>query len=295
MIDRAELQGRRALVTGGSDGLGKATAKALAAAGTAVTLVGRDPERGRRAAAELLALRGGGQVTFEAADVGCLASVRDLAAAFRSRNASLDVLVHAAGVIEMGRARTPEGIERNFAVNYLGRYLLTALLDDLFTPGARVIALATAGVQPLRFDFEGVTGSRPLSGFRAYQQSQAANDVWGVELAERLRARGVHVAVLAPGIFQTAIRRAPGTPWWLRALDRLASPFALTVEEGAKTPVGLALDPWTWPESTVFFGSHLRALETSAGALDSDTQSALREFSARLVSTVPTHPPAVNA
>ena len=277
----SRMDGRQVLVTGGTDGIGKEAARALAAAGAAVTLAGRDRDRGERARADIAAAAPAAEVSFISADVGRMDSVRSLAARYRKDHARLDVLIHSAGIIDLGRPTIEDGLERNFAVNYLGRFLLTALLDDLLQPGARVIALATASWQPIRFDLDGVTRGTGLSGFRAYQQSQAANDVWGLDLSERLAPRGVKVAIVAPGVVKTGIRRGSKAPWWLRALDAVASPFALTVGQGAETTVHLAADP-AWPEDAVFFGAGMKPLKVSDKARDPAVRRALADASARL-------------
>ena len=276
------LADRHVLVTGGTDGIGKAAAAALASRGASLTLVARDPVRGQRVAAELAARSPRAAIDVLTGDLGSMISVRQLAAAYRRGHARLDVVIHSAGIIDLQRPLSPEGIERNFAVNYLGRYLLTELLDDMLGADARILALATPGIQPMRFDFEAVTRPGASSGFRAYQQSQAANDVWGVALAERLRPRGVRVAVVSPGIVKTGIRRARGAPWWLKVFDLLATPFARSAEAGAATVVQLAADR-DWPPGAVLLGVDAKVLKISAATRDPAIQRALAAASARLV------------
>lgn len=278
------MKGKFVLITGGTDGIGKATSVALVKQGANVVMVGRNAERGERAVAEVRSLSGVGEVSFLQADMGEMNSVRQLSKTYRSHFPQLDVLIHSAGIINMERSMTAEGIEINFAVNYLGRYLLTALLDNLLKSDARVIAMATAGVQPIRFNFAGVTEETGLSGFRAYQQSQAANDVWGIELAERLRPRGIKVAVIAPGIVKTGIRKTVNAPWWLKLFDFVAAPFALSAEKGAVTPIRLATDT-EWIDDAIFFGAGLKPLKISSKAYDPATRRSLAEFSASLAPT----------
>lgn len=215
--------------------MGKATAKSLAEKGANVVLVARDEKRGEQVAREIRDLGGQGEIEFLTADIGEMNSVRRLAENYRARFPRVDVLLHSAGIINLEKTLTAEGIEMNFAVNYLGRYLLTNLLDGFFQSDARIIAMATANVQPIRFNFAGLTqkDAGELGGFRAYQQSQAANDVWGLELAERLRPRNIKVAVVAPGIVKTKIRQNKNAPLWLKLFDFVSAPFALSVEQGS--------------------------------------------------------------
>jgi retinol dehydrogenase 12 len=284
MDEPPPMTNRHVLITGGTDGIGKETATALARAGATLTIVARDSDRGRRARADILAAAPGADVIFIEADIGLMSSVRRLAQSYRQQRPKLDVLMHSAGIIDMARPMTTEGIERNFAVNYLGRYLLTSLLDDLLQQDARVLALATAGVQPIRFDFDAVTRASGMSGFRAYQQSQAANDVWGAGLADRLAPRGVRVAVIAPGIVKTGIRSAHKAPLWLKLFDLLATPFAISVRRGAETPIRLASDP-DWPPKGLFFGSDMKLIKVSEKTRDPTMRADLEKISAKLAVT----------
>ena len=269
---------RHALVTGATSGMGLEIAKALARSGVKTTLVARDAESGSCAVEKIKALDPASAVSMLDADVSLMGSVRALADRFRATSPRLDILVHSAGVIDMSRPLTAEGIEKNFALNYLSRYLLTSLLGDLLVDGSRVLALATAGIQPVRFDLAAVTRAEGLSGFRAYQQSQAANDVWGADLADRLRPRGVHVAVVNPGLVRTSIRRSRGAPLWLRLFDLAATPFAVSPSRGAQTAIHLALQA-DWPAG-VFFGADLKPLQvsekTSAAAVTTELAAASR-------------------
>ena len=262
--------------------MGLEIAKALAQAGAEITLVARDKKSGLHAADQIGRLHPSSAVSVIEADMSLMSSVHTLAERFRASHSRIDILAHAAGVIDMTRPMTAEGIEKNFAVNYLSRYLLTSLLEDLLVRGARVLALATPGIQPVRFDFAAVTRAEGLSGFRAYQQSQAANDVWGAALADRLRPGGVHVAVVNPGVVNTDLRKSPGAPWWLRMFDLVVTPFAVSPAQGAETMIRLALEA-DWPHAGLFFGAGSKPVHVSEKAFAAPVRSELSSTSSMLV------------
>ena len=190
-----------ALVTGGSDGIGKAIARALAARGVRVVIVGRSPEKTRRAAEEI----GSALADAIVADLVLVAEVRRVAAEVLERCDRLDMLVLSAGVLSQTRHVTAEGLEASLAVNYLSRFLLTSLLlDRLSASHARVVSVAAAGNKAtVHFDdpcFE----KTPYSVFPAVGQAQQLNDAFIIEAHHRWGARGVAFHVTLPGVVDTA-------------------------------------------------------------------------------------------
>lgn len=278
------MRERFMLITGGTDGIGKAMAFNLAQQGVRLTLVGRNAQRGEQTVKAIRATSGNPDVHFLSANMSLMRSVRELADEYRRRRGRLDVLVHCAGSINLRRTLTDEGIELNFATNYLGRFLLTELLQDMFvtSDAARLVILGTAGMQPLRFYFDGLPQVAGLSGVRAYQQSQAANDVWGIDLSDRFADRRIAVTVVNPGIVRTNIRRQHDGAWWLRLLDLIVAPFALTTEDGAITPVYLASATDAQKVSGQFFGPKRKVLRVPDKAYDLSLRTDLRRVSEKL-------------
>ena len=124
------MKGKVCVITGGTDGIGKAAAYGLATRGARLLVHGRDPEKGARAVAELKARSGNPAIEFLPADFGSLAEVRGLAAGVLERAPRIDVLVNNAGSIFVKRAISKDGYEMTFAVNHLAPFLLTHLLLD---------------------------------------------------------------------------------------------------------------------------------------------------------------------
>jgi NAD(P)-dependent dehydrogenase (short-subunit alcohol dehydrogenase family) len=191
------------LVTGATDGLGRALAGELATRGATVLIHGRSDERLGEAQQEIGATAGTDRLRPYLADFSSLDQVRRLAAALRRDNERLDVLVNNAGIGAGRNGRrevSADGYELRFAVNYLASFLLTQLLLPLLrgSAPARIVNIASAGQAPI--DFDDVMLERRYDGMRAYAQSKLAQIMFTFELAEQLRheAAGVTVNALHP-------------------------------------------------------------------------------------------------
>jgi NAD(P)-dependent dehydrogenase (short-subunit alcohol dehydrogenase family) len=199
------LSGRTALVTGATDGLGRAVAGRLAADGATVLLHGRDRARLDAAASEIRDATGS-EVRTYLADFAELAQVRRLAAEVRDTTGRLNILVSNAGVgsglpERRERQLSADGYELRFAVNYLAPFLLTLELLPLVEASApaRIVNVASIGQYPI--DFDDVMLERGYDGQRAYAQSKLAQIMSGFELAARIPADRVTVNSLHPATY----------------------------------------------------------------------------------------------
>jgi NAD(P)-dependent dehydrogenase (short-subunit alcohol dehydrogenase family) len=237
------MTGRTVLVTGGSGGIGRATAVGLAVMGAHLAITGRDRGRAEDAAREIRAA-GAGQVDVFVADLSSQSEVRRLAGEVLQRLPRIDVLVNNVGGYWDTRHVTADGLERTFAVNHLAPFLLTSLLLGRLkqsTP-ARVVTVSS-NVQALgRIDFEDLQAERSYSGARAYSQSKLANVLFTYELARRLQGTSVTANALHPGVVRTALGAEDP-----RAVQRLLMPvmrpFMKAPAQGAATSVYLASAP----------------------------------------------------
>src|SRR4051794_1805069 len=169
------MAGRTVLVTGGSGGIGKATALGLATMGAHLAITGRDRERTEGAAREIRAA--GGQVDVFVADLSSQSEVRRLADEVLQRLSRIDVLVNNVGGYWHTRHVTADELEYTFALNHLAPFLLTNLLLDRLqrSAPARVVTVSSHAQALGRIDFDDLQGERSYSGARAYNQSKLAN------------------------------------------------------------------------------------------------------------------------
>lgn len=259
------------LVTGATDGLGRALAARLAAEGHTVLAHARTARRGREALGELLD-GADGEVRLVTGDFASLAEVRALADQLPDR---LDVLVNNAGIGTANptrdRAESADGYELRFAVNYLAGFLLTSLLLERLVASApaRIVNVASAGQAAI--DFGDVMLEHDYSGMRAYGQSKLAQIMHALDLAEELRDDGVTANALHPGTFMpTKMVHAAGT-----------TPVS-ALEDGVEAVWRLAAGPdLDGTTGRYFFGtSEARA---NAQAYDAAARRTLRELSERLI------------
>jgi NAD(P)-dependent dehydrogenase (short-subunit alcohol dehydrogenase family) len=238
------MAGKTVLVTGGTGGIGKATAIGLAALGARVGISGRDPSRAEQAAADIRSASGNRAVDVFTADMSAQAEVRRLAGQVRSAYDRLDVLVNNVGGYWAHRHLTADGLEHTFALNHLTPFLLTNLLfDHLIASAPARIVTVSSGAQAIgRIDFDDLQGERQYSGQRAYNQSKLANVMFTYELARRLEGTGVTATVLHPGVVHTAFGAEDPSPMF-RVMLPLVRPFMKTPARGAATPIYLASAP----------------------------------------------------
>ncbi|MCU7821076.1 SDR family NAD(P)-dependent oxidoreductase [Kitasatospora sp. DSM 101779] len=195
---------KTAVVTAGTGGIGLETAVGLAAAGYAVTVVGRDPDRGARAVGRIDAAGPAHRSRFLAADLGSLDQVRTLAERLAADHAAsgdpLTVLVNNVGAMFPERTSLG-GVEASFVVNHLSPYLLTELLLPTLTAAApsRIVNVTSGAVALARRGFETVEPPGGYYGFHWYGRAKLANLAYTLDLAARLDGTGVSVFAADPG------------------------------------------------------------------------------------------------
>ena len=238
------MAGKTVLVTGGTGGIGKATALGLAALGARVGIVGRDHVRAQAAAADIAAASGNPAVDSIAADMSSQAEVRRLGREVLDAYPRLDVLVNNVGGFWATRHITADGLEHTFAVNHLAPFLLTDLLLDRLKASApaRIVTVSSGAQAMGKIGFDDLQGERKYSGQQAYNQSKLANVMFTYELSRRLDGSGVTATVLHPGVVRTGFAAEDHSPMW-RVLLPLVRPFLKTPEKGAATSIYLASAP----------------------------------------------------
>jgi NAD(P)-dependent dehydrogenase (short-subunit alcohol dehydrogenase family) len=239
-----EVRGKTVLVTGATSGIGLEGSVELARRGARVLMVGRDPGRTEAAVADVVTRSGSRDVSHLLCDFSSQADIRKLAASVLARPDPLHVLVNNAGGVHKTRRLTVDGIEATFAVNHLGYFLLTNLLQDLLVKSApaRVVTVASIGHRRGTLDFDDLGFERGYGTLKAYARSKLANVLFAAELARRLAGTGVTSNSLHPGSVATNIWS--GAPLWAKPIIALAfRPFFISAEQGSRGIVRLVSDP----------------------------------------------------
>lgn len=237
------MAGKTVLITGGTGGIGKATALGLAARGARVAITGRDAERAARAAEEIRAVASAPVEVF-IADLSSQQEVRGLAGEVMQTLDRLDVLVNNVGGFWNSRRLTADGLEYTFALNHLAPFLLTNLLLERLKDSApaRVVTVSSGAQAMGRMDFADLQAERSYSGQRAYNQSKLANVLFTYGLAARLAGTRVTANALHPGVVRTAFGAEDPGP--LQGfLTPLVQRWMKSPEQGAQTSVDLASAP----------------------------------------------------
>ena len=276
------MAGRTVLVTGGTTGIGRATALGLATMGARLAITGRDRGRAEAAAREIRAA-GGGQVDVFVADLSSQSQVRRLADEVLQTYPRPDVLVNNVGGYWNTRHVTAHGLERTFALNHLAPFLLTDLLLDRLrhSAPARVVTVASNAQAMGRIDFDDLQGERSYSGARAYNQSKLANVLFTYELARRLAGTGVTANALHPGVVSTSFgAEDPGRVQ--RLFVPFMRPFMKTPAEGAATSIHVASAPELEQVTGCYFANS-SAKRSSERSYDEATAARLWQVSTDLV------------
>jgi len=210
------MAGKVVLITGGTGGIGKATAIGLATMGARVGITGRDPARAEQAASDIRAASASSAIDAFAADMTSQAEVRRLAVSVLGAYPRLDVLVNNVGGFWAHRHPTADGLERTFALNHLAPFLLTNLLLGRLKASApaRVVTVSSGAQSMGRIDFDDLQGARNYSGQRAYNQSKLANVMFSNELARRLEGTGVTANSLHPGVVRSNFGAEDQARWF---------------------------------------------------------------------------------
>jgi retinol dehydrogenase 14 len=281
------MTGKTVLITGGTGGIGKATAFGLAALGARVAITGRDLGRAEAAAVGIRGTTGNPNVDAFGADLSSQVEVRRLAAEVLEAYPRLDVLINNVGGFWATRHVTADGLEHTFAVNHLAAYLLTNLLLDRLKASApaRVVTVASNAQSLGKIDFEDLQGERTYSGQTAYNQSKLADVMFTYELARRLEGTGVTATVLHPGVVRTGFG-AEDPSRIFKLLVPLWRPFMKTPRDGAATSIYLASSPEVAGVTGMYFADS-KPQASNKAAYDEAAAARLWQVNASLVGLAP--------
>ena len=266
---------RAVLVTGSTDGIGRATARALAAGGMRVILHGRTKHKVDAALAALTGELPGAEIEGVSFDLGSPAAVRRGAEQILERVPALHVLVNNAGIFAGERVVTDDGMELTFAVNHIGPFLLTQLLAPRLEASAasapsRIINVASIAHTRGRIHLDDLTLARGWTGYAAYAMSKLANVMHALSLAERHAPDKLVAYSVHPGVIGTKLLRQGFGPV-----------AGSSVEIGARAQVRLAGEEEVSSPSGSYFSEGVQA-QPAPAARDAAMRSALWDASLRL-------------
>ncbi|WP_212994517.1 SDR family oxidoreductase [Actinoplanes auranticolor] len=250
-ITMANLSGKRAVITGASDGMGLGMAERLAAAGAEVIMPVRNPRKGEAAVARIRRSHPNAQVSLRSLDLSSLQSVAALADSLREEGRPIHILINNAGVMTPPKRQvTADGFEAQLGTNHLGHFALVGQLLPLLRAGrARVTSQISVAARRGAINWDDLNWERSYRGMRAYGQSKIAFGLFGLELDRRSRAHGWGVTsnLSHPGVAPTSLLaarpelgRSKDTPQvrLIRALS--ARGILLGTVETAKLPALMA-------------------------------------------------------
>jgi NAD(P)-dependent dehydrogenase (short-subunit alcohol dehydrogenase family) len=277
------MSGKICLVTGATDGIGKATAQELARMDATVVIVGRNDQKTSQVVEEIRAESGNKNVDALLADLSSQQESRRLAEEFKSKYAHLHVLLNNAGGTFATRQLSVDGIEMTFALNHLAYFLLTNLLLDTMkvsTP-ARIINVSSDAHSRGKIEFDNLQGERSYSSFGPYGNSKLANILFTTELARRLEGMGVTVNALHPGLTSTGFgKNNPG--FLMKIMGAVIPLIARSPEKGAETSIYLASSPEVQSITGKFFVD-CKVTRPAPQATDSAVAKKLWDVSAEMV------------
>lgn len=249
VLDGVDLAGVRAIVTGGSCGLGIETARALTAAGAQVTLAVRNAAAGEAVADTIERSTQAIRPRVLRLDLADSITIERFVDAW---DGSLHLLINNAGLVTGGLERTAEGWELQFATNHLGHFALAAGLHDALAlgaserEGARIVSLSSTAHMRSGIDFNDLHFERRNYDPQiAYAQSKTANSLFAVEATRLWASEGIVANAVNPGGVATGLQRN-FTAQQKASLDAAAAAgvFAYkTVEQGAATSIIAAVAP----------------------------------------------------
>jgi NAD(P)-dependent dehydrogenase (short-subunit alcohol dehydrogenase family) len=261
------------LITGGTSGIGRAAALAIAGQGATVVFTYRDRSKGEETLREIRKKTGSRSVHMLEVELSSLESVRRLAENFKKDFKRLDVLINNAGGYYGYRKTTAEGYEYTFGVNHLSHFLLTNLLKELLVSDhARIINVSSQAQRVGHIHFHDLMLENRFTGFKAYAQAKLANILFTYELARRWGENGIAVNAVHPGAVRTNFGNEAKP--LIRFMIKLGKPFLKSPRKGADTVVYLASSPGVKGITGKYFAARKQ--------INSSKESHDREIGARL-------------
>ena len=278
--------GKRVLITGATNGIGKQAAIELAKLGASLVIVGRDEIKTRKVSVDIKQLSGNADIDLLVADLSSMAEVRRIADEFRARYQRLDVLLNNAGAVFSDYQQSVDGYEMTFALNHISYYLLTMLLLDIIKltaddhGQARIINVSSSAHRSASLQLDKLREPGGYSFMNSYGASKLMNVLFTYELARRLEGEAVSVNAVHPGLVATGFGHNTGSLWafLIKVAQKL---FAISPKRGAETLVYLASAPEVDGISGKYWNEKQQK-RSSDNSYDRKQQTALWQYSAEV-------------
>jgi len=263
ITEGVDLTGKTAIVTGVNSGIGHETMRVLALRGATVVGTARTLEKAQGATQTM-----GDRCIPLACELTDLDDIRRCVSDIESLELGrIDMIVANAGIMALPSLELVRGVEKQFATNHLGHFLLVNLLIPLLAPGARIVIVSSAAHRQAPrsgIDFDNLDGAKGYSPWIAYGQSKLANILFATALATRL-PEGMVANALHPGVIRTNLGRNMGGPF-TAILGLAFLPFMTSIEKGAATSCYVAAHPDTESVSGAYFADCKLSRASALGA-----------------------------
>jgi|TARA_B100000925_G_scaffold103373_1_gene76097 NAD(P)-dependent dehydrogenase (short-subunit alcohol dehydrogenase family) len=233
------MQQKNIIITGATDGIGLAAAKSIASKGYHVGLVGRNPDKGKKAIDEIISHSGNKNLDFFECDLSLVVNVKDLADRIKQKYSKIDVLLNNAGGANKTKQITSEGLEKTFATNQMNYFVLSTELLNILSESndGRIVNVASNAHIGAEVDYENVNSEKSFSAWTSYCVSKLMNIMFTYQLAS-IQDK-VSVNVLHPGFVDTNIAGNEGN--LIKYIVKFgAKMFARTVDNGADSSIYLS-------------------------------------------------------
>ena len=233
------MQHKNIIITGATDGIGLAAAKSIAKKGYHVSLVGRNPDKGKKALEAIIEYSGNENLDFFECDLSLVANVKDLADRIKQKHSKIDVLLNNAGGANKTKQITSEGLEKTFATNQMNYFVLSTELLNIISESSdgRIVNVASNAHIGAEVDYENINSEKSFSAWTSYCVSKLMNIMFTYQLSS-MQDR-VSVNVLHPGFVDTNIAGNEGN--LIKYVVKFgAKMFAKTVDNGADSSIYLS-------------------------------------------------------
>ena len=280
------MRGKSVLITGATNGIGKASAFELAKSGAEVIIVGRNEVKTRKVLDDLKSQSGNANIDMLVGDLSSIAEIKRVAAEFSARRERLDVLLNNAGAVFSAYQVSADGYEMTFALNHLSYFMLSLLLLNTLKRTAaeqgeaRIINVSSSAHRNAALRLDNLRDQSGYSFMNSYGASKLMNVLFTYELARRLEDTAVTVNAVHPGLVDTGFGHNTGRLWSgvIKVLQKL---FAISPEKGAETLVYLASSLEVAGISGKYWNEKQQK-RSSANSYDREQQKRLWEYSAEI-------------